>query len=289
MHIFVCLAGLPKEAFAEVSRRPACFTGNKHVALIAAPIASQFSYHPKMEDYYLGRLSRQISQIHQNQDVGVVLAYVNYPKADDFVSRFFPFALVEPIEPFYYNARPAHTRRSDLLGFVKRVELVTTNLRQRAAVMRDHLSGQNFSPLTLPVRNFRSKNLQFELQTLFRELSRTVDARSFINDVSNAIIREHPLKKAVGFLPYFEDERGLRFKSPGRDRHGCSRGGISEHNTDCHINSRVRLGGPLKANFHYDCHYEHRDLDVAYPNCHDSPDSPARNTHVNIAPNDAIR
>lgn len=288
MHLFVCLAGFSQEVLQEISKRPARFTGNKNISPIATPISPPFFYRQGMENYYHQKLSLKIREAGHGDDVGVIVAYSNYSQSEHFVSRFFPFALVAPIEPFYYNACPANSRRSDLLKFVDRAELIVRDLRSRAAVMRDHLSGQNFSPLTLPIRNFKSSNLQERLKTLFT-LSGAGDARSAIQDVTHALIQQHPLKKDAGHRPYFVDERGLRFKSPGKDRHGWNRGGNFGHRPECHINSRVRLGAPLRANFHYDCDHERRKMDTTYPNCHGMLHTPTKHTHVNIAPNDAIR
>ena len=55
------------------------------------------------------------------------------------------------------------------------------------------------------------------------------------------------------------------------------------HLATCLINGRTRLGGPLKAGFHYDCEYERRRLDPLYPNCHGTEVPPSKDTHVKIS------
>ena len=78
-------------------------------------------------------------------------------------------------------------------------------------------------------------------------------------------------------------------RPPGTDRHGAARLVGVGHKAYCLINGRVRLGGPFDALLHYDCDYERGAVDRKYLNCHGAPQEPAKATHVNIAPSDAIR
>ena len=158
-------------------------------------------------------------------------------------------------------------RRTALGHFVNKVQDVVENLRARARLVRDYLSGQNFSPITLPLRNFSSPVLTPTLMDLFYQLGTgtAAEARALIQHGIHVIEDRHPIVRTSSHTPYFEDERGLRFKAPGRGRHGWSRKVADGHLSACLINNRARFGGPLKANFHYDCEYERRKLDDAYP------------------------
>ena len=291
MHLFVCIAGLPTELAVEItSNSPVRFTGSQDNLPIVRRIKEPLVYRPGMSDYYLEEIARRISSVKSNDEVSVLLAYVDYGGySSEFVRQFFPFALAAPIRPFYPNVYPKNSRRSEMLNFLSEAQHTIENLRRRAAIVRDHLSGQNFSPLTLPLKNFKSEVLVSVLNNIFDNLGSVEDPHAMIQTSRQIIEARHPIVRTQDHLPYFQDERGLRFKSPGRGMHGWNRNVSLGHKHACLINSRARFGGSLKPNFHYDCEYERRKLDDAYPNCHDEKQSPTQNTHVNIAPNDAIR
>lgn len=296
MQLIACIGGLPREAAEEIATMsPARFTGAKDNLPIIRAIRPPYEYRPGMSDYYLEEIVRRLEALPPTEDVGIALAYANYgPTSGQFVEAFFPYAAVAPFDPFYPDAHEKHQRRAELLSFVERVRVVVATLRQRVAIVRDILSGQNFSPLTLPLRNFRSGVLNQAITEIFNALATTEDLRRVINDGCASILAEHPLKRAQDgrhrrHWPYFQDDRSLRFKSPGKDRHGMARLLAGSHLPTCLINSRTRLGGPLDALFHYDCDYENRDLDGSYPNCHGVGTEPSSTTHVNIAPSDAVR
>lgn len=289
MQLLVCIAGLPQEALDEVSKRPPRFSGSKANPPIAFPVRKSLAYLAGDEKRYHEALSEKISKFNPNDDAGIVVAYVNFPGASDFIQKFFPFALVSPIEPFYYNCQEKSRRREALKNFLKTVEATTRELRSKSLVIKDYYSGNKFTHLTLPLRNFRSDHLKREMQTLFQELGYASNPRLLIQNSTTNLGQLYPLKRSSGHHQFFEDDRQLCFKSPGTARHGWNRGVSQGHDPSCHINSRVRLGGPLKANFHYDCSYLRRELDAFYLNCHDKQNSPAQTTHVNISPNDAIR
>ena len=146
-----------------------------------------------------------------------------------------------------------------------------------------------FTPLLLPLSNFRSDVLAPQIRTLFDSLGTAENPRVEPGVSKDAILTQHPVNRREGHTPFFQDSRNLRFKSPGRDRHGRARLCGEGHENRCLLNSRVRLGGPFDALFHYDCEYERGGVDRIYPNCHGADAEPAVRTHVNIAPNDAIR
>ena len=296
MQFIVCIGGLPREAVEEIgATSPARFTGAKDNLPIIRAIKPPYEYRPGMSDYYLGEMVRRLGALPLTEEVGIALAYADYgPSSEQFVEAFFPYAAVAPFDPFYPDAHEKHQRRAELLSFVERVRTAVAALRLRVAIVRDMLSGQNFSPLTLPLRNFKSGVLDQAIAGIFNALATTEDLRSVINDGCASILAKHPLKRMQDGRyrrqpPYFQDDRSLRFKSPGTDRHGAAQRLTGSHLPACLINSRARLGGPLDALFHYDCDYENRSLDRSYPNCHGVGTEPNSTTHVNIAPSDAVR
>ena len=295
MQFLVCIAGLPQEAVDEIRARPAArFTDDKHNSPIARPVRRPFEFRDGMCDGYLQDIEKRLKAMPATAEASIILIYVDYQNGgtERFLRRFYPFALTGAVGPFYPNAQQKKERRSALLEFVDEIELRLADLRSRARIVRDVLSGQNFTPLLLPVRNFQSAILKAQVDVLFSTLGTAADPRASLNEASAAIRERHPLQqRGIGKQRdrWFEDDRQLRFKSPGRNRHGMARVVGEGHRPECLIGGRVRFGGPFDSQFHYDCEYERRAVDPIYPNCHDADTAPAVNTHVNIAPSDYIR
>jgi hypothetical protein len=293
MRYIICLSGLPQDVVDEVKRRSSAqFTTSNDHPPIVRPLGPPYCYREGMSEYYLNAIATEIEKLTPTTEIGVALAYVDYggPTAD-FVRSFYPFALTAPLDPFYPVTFEKHLRRKALVAYVDRIVEKVSALRARIAVMRDMLSGQRFSPLTLPLANFHSDTLAPTILNMFATLGTTPDARIAVTSARDTLLAHHPLQRISdqSHKPYFKDDRGLRFKSPGSDKHAIARRVGQGHSSLCLINGRVRLGGPLEANFHYDCAYAHRTVDAEYPNCHGAPTPAAKRDYVNIAPNDYIR
>jgi hypothetical protein len=295
MQFLVCIAGLPIEVVDEIRASPAVlFTEDKDNAPIARPVRPPFGFRDGMSEGYLQDIVDRLRAIPATAETSVLLIYVNYPHPStrQFLRRFYPFALTGAVEPFYPDAAPKNMRRSALKKYVKTIERRGTDLRKRARIVRDVLSGRNFTPLLLPVRNFRSSILRAQVDALFDTLGTDPDPRTSLNVAAAAIGKRHPLREAMVGRErdrWFEDDRNLRFKSPGRNRHGIARILTERHQPECLIAGRVRLGGPFDAHFHYDCDYERGGIDKSYPNCHDADIVPESHDYVNIAPSDYVR
>ncbi len=291
MKTFVCLAGFPAAVIDAIGQRPAArFTGAQDNLPIARAIREPYAYRFGMADFYLQELAKRITALKIKDEASVIVAYAAYGGAEmqRFLGTFFPFALCTPIEPFYPDQAPKAGRRSTLLRHVDAIETAVADVQAKARVVRDTFSGQPMSPLLLPLRNFRSDVVRPEVAALFDNLPADADPRSRLGAASDAITIRHSLQRVNG-TAFYEDDRQLRFKSPGTDRHGAARLVSEGHKTHCLINGRIRLGGPFDALFHYDCDYLRGTVDRAYPNCHDAIQAPAKATHANIAPSDAIR
>lgn len=291
----VCVAGLPHAVADEVrTRSPAVFTEDKGNLPIVRSVAPPFCYRDGMSEAYLTELAKRFEALSPRDDVTVLLAYVAYHSDATlrFVERFFPFALTAPLDPFFPDLLPKHKRRQALRAYVNRIGAVVRALRDTARVVRDVLSGQNFTPLLLPLRNFKSDLLVRRMEMLYCDLGTMGDPRAALQEAKKALLERHPLQRCrseASHTPFFQDDRALCFKSPGRNRHGMARLLAKGHQPACLIGSRVRLGGPYDALFHYDCDNARGGVDCRYPNCHGDEVKPAARTHVNIAPNDAIR
>lgn len=250
---------------------------------------------------YAGRcldaLSARLQNFSIDSEVSILLAYVDHGSATTppLVQAFYPFALAHPVPAFHYDAAPKDQRRQRLLEMEAQVEATVRRLRDRAALVRDAYSGRVPNPLLLPLSNFRSQQVQPEIEALFQDLPTVERPDEALREARERIGAAYPTqllatsghrKKKVS---YMEDDRGLRFKSPGGDRHGMARLQSATHAPACFLGSRVRLGGPFDPLLHYDCETERGGLDRTYPNCHGAATEPSAATHVNIAPNDAIR
>lgn len=291
MKTFVCLAGFPTAVIDAVAQRPAArFTGDNDNPPIARALREPYAYRFGMADFYLEELAKRIRALNIKDEASVVVAYAAYGGAEmaRFLKAFFPFALCTPIKPFYPDQTPKAERRHALLRHVDTIEAGVDAVKAKARVVRDTFSGQPMSPLLLPLGNFRSDIVQPTVTALFDALPTDANPRARLADASDAIVRDHPLQRADG-TAFFEDDRKLRFKSPGTDKHGAARLVGEGHRAHCLINGRVRLGGPFDALFHYDCQYARGNVDREYPNCHGTLQEPSKATHANIAPSDAVR
>lgn len=300
MTLLVCIAGLGHDAVSEIENSAARFSGEEGNDPIARPIKGDRGYRHGMSDGYLFDLGKRIRALPARADVSIVLAYANHPGRGtrEFLEPFFPFAVTMPIEPFHSFEVPKHERRKSLNDFLAKLQDDLKSLRSCASQMKDKLSGRNFSTLTLPVRNFRSDVLRSNLEALFGKLWQASDPAAMIEAAAQAIELVHPRKRikyeernhsSDPNKPYFLDDLGRRFKSPGNDLHGLMAEVGEGHNIACLIASRVRIGGPILSGLHYDCDYfPYRPVTDTFSNCHDEPTTAKRTSHANIAPSDAV-
>lgn len=294
MKFLICIAGLPQEAVDRVKAlNPALFSEEKSNPPIVRVMRGEFSYRDGMCDYFLGQLANRLEHIPPEEEVGIGLIYANHAGAARFIEAFFPFAVTVPYDPFYPSTWLKHERQARLSEVEAVLVGAVERVRERIRLMRDALSGQKFSPLLLPLRNFRSDILEPAVREIFGQIGAEDADRAMVQGWSDAISELHPLTRvAIEKLPprpFFEDARRLRFMSPGTANHGVVRTIGKSHFPACLINGRVRLGAPIRSGFHYDCSYANGGLDPHFPNCHAAHQASANTTHVNISPNDAIR
>lgn len=292
MKYLVCLAGFSSEVVGELqSRSPGSLTEDKSTPPIVRPMKEPLTYRPGMSEYYLKSLCEKFDPRRVKEDFAIILVYVDYggDATEKFLADFFPFALVASAEPFYPHTVPFKFRKNRIRKYVTSIEDTLGGLRARARIVRDQFSGNNFSPLLLPLKNFQSKVLEPNARKLFESMSTSTDLRAELCDAESNIKISHPLKRKKDKQPFFEDDRHLRFCSPGRNRHGMARVIAGTHEPRCLLSARVRFGGPFDPLFHYDCAQSRGGVAKVYPNCHGESVKPGAKTHVNIAPNDAIR
>jgi len=296
MKILCCVAGFPQEVVEAIQSRPVeRFTGLKDSRIFIRRMKEPFHFRDGMAAPYLAELAKEVSALNPRDEIAVIVAYAGFdqPGTVGFVECFFPFALCAPITPFYPDAAPKNERRKALATFMGHLEDHVQALASKARIVRDKLSGQNFTPLLLPLNNFRSDILAPSISALFQSLGLDGNPAGRLDEVKEALLAAHPIKLEEGKgekrKRFFEDGRSHRFHSPGSDRHGMARALVDGHNQKCLIGARVRLGGPFDSQFHYDCCDRRGGVDKSYPNCHHEETRPASTDNVNIAPNDYVR
>lgn len=297
MFKIICFAGFAPEVVAEIQGAPlARFVGGKDNVLVIKPLKQPHKYTNGNQDYFLNKIVENISKQPASKDIGVGLIYVRRSgEQQAFLKSFFPFSTVVPVEPFFPNVLEKYLRRNAILEYIRQIERVASDLGTRMSLVRDKLSGQNFSPLTLPIRNFKSGRLCAALWRVFSELGTASEPAKILTQACDEIVKLHPLIRGPGpewhkkKQLFFCDERGLKFGSPGREKHAIARDCPNGHKHSCLISGRVRLGGPIVAGFHYDCSYNRGNVDKIFLNCHGQKVSTVRREYVNIAPNDFIR
>lgn len=290
-HYLVCVAGFCDEVVDEIKARPAArFTEEAGNPPIIFPLRAPYIYDASLAEKYKAELCKRLSGIPHSDNVGIILILSAHrpDKTDQFIDDFFPFAFAREVAAFYPDRSPKDVRRNELKSAVTGLEQAARGARAAVRQIWDHFAGRNFSPLLLPVNNFHSDVLPAEVGFIYSNIGRATDPIGIIKNSSEAILGVHPIQNR-GEGKYFEDERRLRFFSPGKNRHGFARNLSEGHKVECFLSSRVRFGGGFDALFHYDCVPERGPLNRDYPNCHSEPTPPAANTHVNIAPNDYVR
>ncbi|WP_375763090.1 hypothetical protein ACE10X_27235 [Bradyrhizobium sp. Pha-3] len=155
------------------------------------------------------------------------------------------------------------------------------------ALKKEFQERDSRTPLLLPVRNFKSKDLErllLEVQRLTTDGDYDAPLKKLLASGNIQASRESHKKT------FFENGNAIRFYGPSKAgaRHGGP-SGKPPHDERCLVNGYFRLGARYDTTFHYDCQYETGHIKGEFPNCHDGDQSFQARTHINIAPSDALR
>ncbi|MBD3817783.1 MAG: hypothetical protein IE912_02555 [Brevundimonas diminuta] len=231
-----------------------------------------------------------LKSLKETQPVNTIVLAITEPEVDDefFRQSFFPFALYRRIDaPDFSKARSTNERNRMRNAFSETLKAAARDSRDRANIVKGHVSKANGSPFILPVRNFQSDHLSKLLSTIFAELPVARDPKALLAAAEQEFLRNLPYTTPPGSDRRCLSDRRHYFKSPGRHRHGYYQNSQdSQHGQTCLINARSRLGGAMPHDFHFDCSPTKR-LDREYADCHDRL-HPPKGTYINIAPSDAI-
>jgi len=290
MQTILILAGLSPQVFERV-RSVSAKRFVPHGHLVRSP-RKERSY----TDDYAQRLIRMAHDFlmgePEEEQVSVILAYVDDPNAGtrQFIESFFPFALPVALEPFHVERNSSNNAFNRAMNdYVEHLLEESRRALEVSAVVRKHTNIQNLTPLLLPVRNFASAYLMTLLENLFWKLGSDPSPDDLIKQETKQFVARVPLVYPPDADRHCFSDAVLFFKSPGKHRHGFYRHSpTNQHELQCLLNARSRLGGTFDYKFHYDCTPLKGGVAATYPNCHDHPSWPSKHTHVNIAPNDYI-
>lgn len=288
MKTVAILAGLPVDVHDRIRRESAelLVSGGR---LIVKPLSAANAYNRQYADAILREIHDFMKSQSENEKISVIMCYVTHPGERDFLKAFFPHALVRNIKGANLAGANNNNERNRLLNeYVVYIRKQLSILKSISNAVKERTDIRNLTPLLLPLRNFKSDYFIKMISNLFDQLGSHPDPRQMLDTEINQFFKRHPRVHPDDSAQHCFSDGTMYFKTPGRHRHGYYR-----HNNDdghavyCLINARSRLGGPYEHAFHYDCSPAKGKLADHFPNCHGEP-GPAKEKHVNIAPNDYV-
>ncbi|MBI1779389.1 MAG: hypothetical protein HYR63_28995 [Proteobacteria bacterium] len=194
MRYVLFLAGFEVEVYQRLSSVSSKkFVPNGH--LILKPNLTPFGYLSDEASKFLVDAFEHILPMNEAEPISLLLAYVDFGDQSTrrFVREFFPFCVTMPIEPF--EARGTHNRpqwNAALARYVQDVIRASRKLLDVANVVRAHTSGNNLTPLLLPIRNFYDGRLGQLFEELFFRLAVASDPSGELAKSIAAILNAHP-------------------------------------------------------------------------------------------------
>ena len=131
------------------------------------PLSVAPTYRVGAASDFLKEARDYASELPESEEVSTLLLYVNYrdQATEQFVDQFFPFCLAASFAlPDMIGLTSKNERNKRLNTFVEETVAMALKLRKSAGAMRAALSGNNLTPLLLPLRNFSSVHLRPKLQ-----------------------------------------------------------------------------------------------------------------------------
>ncbi len=297
-------AGIPANVFDGIAKKKnALASGKENEVFLAPPIKSSdpvlnLSHVKSLQNKFKETTLKERATFKGRGDhistIGFAVIYVrtNQKNDDTFEEAFFPSTLVFSVD-WKFNNIEINKSNKELFDLLLRA---TTCARVAIEALHKEITEcRNRTPLLLPIKNFHSKTLRFQLQELQIDLANQPDKAAKARAVKKTIDSikiNHPLTKVDDSKkkqPCFLDDRGIEFHSPGSALHGLP-SPTDAHPIDCLLGGYRRLGAPFHAAFHYDCVKSGRgNLKGLFHSCHGETGIIEGNPHLNIAPNDFIR
>lgn len=300
MHFVFGYAGIPSEAYDYIYRMRKTLTdGNIEFEGVSHGRAGSAFEH-RHANMLLQRFKERALKNRGNDQLSIGFAVI-YVRSDPestakFEAAFFPSTLVFPVDWRLAGYRPDEISQSCKELFQL---LLQATIRARIAIEALHkevVERANRTPLLLPLRNFRSKQLRDwmrELQATLTSQQNVSTADSAIKAAAKRFEASHPLKMVEDPKrkhPCYLDDHDVEFHTPGKALHGLPHASDG-HPVSCILGGYRRLGAPFNAAFHYDCVKGMRgNLTGLFYTCHEPEAAMMEgDRHINIAPNDFIR
>lgn len=296
MRFIIGYAGIPREVFDQVVGK-ALSIAREDGEFVGKPLAhGRCGYTNQDADYFLHNFSDRIARDSHSalNDTAFAVICVRYD--DDttqrFVGRFFPSTLVIQVD---WNL-PRGTKKAIAEGGNELIGLLTAATKKAKKILealkKEVRERANRTPVLLPVRNFKSEVFYQFLQQLQADLvAQEEDHLKTLQTQVNRLDQQYPMRSDNDYKGFFVDDRGIRFKVPGRAKHAFARAEQIGHNVTCLLSGHRRLGAPFDVGFHYDCSRGGGgNLQGQFFSCHGKESEAMKgNPHLNIAPNDYVR
>jgi hypothetical protein len=296
MKFVIGFAGIPHDVYDQIYKNRDVIT-TPEAEFVSTPLKPYvFSYSGEHADFFNKEFERRIRADHNNKlaDTAFALICVNHDEQSTaaFRRKFFPSTLVLSVDWAIEWGSPTVIRQSGN----RLVECLRSASKLARAILgplkKELTERSNKTPFLLPPRNFKSKTFVNTLQQLQEALVSSPDKTGTIREFAKMVERDHPLKQDDPRNPwFFVDDRNVRFRAPGRDRHAFARPDYAgDHSYACLLSGRRRLGAPFDPAFHYDCTKAQEKLKAPFHMCHGEDESEMEgDPHLNIAPNDFVR
>ena len=289
-------AGIPEEVYDSLYDRRQFIVGDNTTPHFVKHGRHEFPYRPHEATQLVEAFKHYLDR-EANGEAGETCFAVFYIRRGDSDSiikrRLFPYLLTIPVEwDLIDRSKMAMSQSKNELA--DRLNRLGKNVREcLAALGREMQEQRQRTPWLLPVRNFRSRYLEWCLFDLQEMLLKTEDKFGLLTELGKTFRHYHPPQKPrdghTKDLRYFIDDIGMEFKPPGHDLHGFHRPSEG-HNLICAISARRRLGVPYHRAFHYDCSKGGGATQANLHSCHSQePALVTSQKHINIAPNDYTR
>jgi hypothetical protein len=283
------IAGLPRIFFDKIKTVSASRI-TPAGKIIMSPLTAGTSYGRSYVDSLLDQVYTFCLAQKEEVQVSIQLLYADYGDhgTASLLSSFFPFALPCALILPSLDGLGRREINSRLNDIEEQVVRCGRRLKDVSIKLTHHTNLPNLNPILLPRRNFQGKELDQMLAAVFKEATAVSDIDTLLKDQVATFIKSHPRVTPPDDRRSALSDGNLYFKSPGKDRHGYFRHAIAhEHEIQCLLNAKCRVGGAYDYRLHYDCMPVRGKLHKSYDSCHGQHGEP-KTDHVNIAPNDYV-
>jgi hypothetical protein len=159
-------------------------------------------------------------------------------------------------------------------------------LRNFADLIHTMNSSDNEQVMSLPIRNFKSDELQELVRICKEETMSPTFSNSIGKQVTDLKSRKQPRRNSNYKNQYVVDD-DCRYFEYGKEMHSRLPSG-DPHVTSCVIAGNFRFGKRIASDRHYNVSLENRiRISGTFPNCHDEICTVKDVTHINMFSNDS--